>query len=69
VSALLALRIFANVRREGEAAHELAVGALHAVGVKAMFTDGLLELALPKKEEAKPKKIHLEIRKKIAAAA
>ena len=37
--------------------------------VKATFTDGLLELMLPKKEEAKPKKINLEIRKKIAAAA
>ena len=37
--------------------------------VKATFTDGLLEMTLPKKEEAKPKKINLEIRKKIAAAA
>ena len=37
--------------------------------VNATFTDGLLELTLPKKEEAKPKKINLEIRKKIAAAA
>ena len=37
--------------------------------VKATFTDGLLELTLPKKEEAKPKKIQLEIRKKLATAA
>jgi len=37
--------------------------------VNATFTDGLLELTLPKKEEAKPKKIHLEIRKKLATAA
>ena len=37
--------------------------------VKATFTDGLLELAVPKKEEAKPKKINLEIRKKLASAA
>ncbi|HEV2721197.1 MAG TPA: Hsp20/alpha crystallin family protein [Thermoanaerobaculia bacterium] len=29
--------------------------------VKATFTEGLLELTLPKKEEAKPKKIHLQI--------
>jgi HSP20 family protein len=37
--------------------------------VKATFTAGLLELTLPKKEEAKPKKIHLEIQKKLATAA
>ena len=37
--------------------------------VKATFTDGLLELTLPKKEEAKPKKIQLEIRNKLATAA
>jgi len=37
--------------------------------VKATFTDGLLELTLPKKEEAKPKKINLEIQKKLATAA
>lgn len=37
--------------------------------VKATFTNGLLELTLPKKEEAKPKKIQLEIRKQLAQAA
>jgi len=37
--------------------------------VKATFTDGLLEMTLPKKEEAKPKKINLEIKKKLATAA
>jgi HSP20 family protein len=37
--------------------------------VKASFADGLLELTVPKKEEAKPKKINLEIRKKLATAA
>ncbi len=37
--------------------------------IKATFTDGLLELSIPKKEEAKPKKITLDIRKKLATAA
>jgi len=37
--------------------------------VVATFTNGLLELTVPKKEEAKPKKIALEINKKKLAAA
>lgn len=37
--------------------------------IKATFNDGLLELNIPKKEEAKPKKITLDIRKKLATAA
>ncbi len=31
-------------------------------GIKAVFKDGVLELMLPKAEEAKPKKIAIEIR-------
>ena len=36
--------------------------------IVATFNNGLLELTVPKKEEAKPKKIALEIKKKLAAA-
>ena len=36
--------------------------------VVATFHNGLLELTVPKKEEAKPKKIALEVKKKLAAA-
>jgi HSP20 family protein len=37
--------------------------------IHAAFNDGLLELTIPKKEEAKPKKITLDIKKKLATAA
>lgn len=37
--------------------------------VNATFTDGILELTIPKKEEAKPKKITLDIKKPLSAAA
>ena len=37
--------------------------------VVATFNNGLLELTVPKKEEAKPRKIALEINKKKLAAA
>lgn len=37
--------------------------------IKATFNEGLLELTIPKKEEAKPKKITLEVKKKLATAA
>jgi len=37
--------------------------------IRAIFNDGLLELTIPKKEEAKPKKIALEVKKKLAPAA
>jgi len=37
--------------------------------IHATFTEGLLELTIPKKEEAKPKKINLEVKKKLATAA
>lgn len=36
--------------------------------IKATFSDGLLEITIPKKEESKPKEIKLEIGKKLAAA-
>lgn len=37
--------------------------------IAATYTDGLLELEIPKKEESKPKSITVEVRKKLAAAA
>lgn len=37
--------------------------------IAATYTDGLLELEIPKKEESKPKSINVEVRKKLAAAA
>jgi HSP20 family protein len=36
--------------------------------ITAAYVNGLIEVIVPKKEEAKPKKIHLEIKKKLAAA-
>lgn len=37
--------------------------------IAATYTDGLLELEIPKKEESNPKSINVEVRKKLAAAA
>ena len=37
--------------------------------IAATYTNGLLELEIPKKEESKPKSITVEVRKKLAAAA
>ena len=37
--------------------------------ITATFTNGLLELDIPKKEEAKPKTINVEVKKKLAPAA
>ena len=37
--------------------------------IAANYTNGLLELTIPKKEEAKPKKITLDIKKKLVSAA
>ena len=42
---------------------------VNADKIIATFNNGLLELTVPKKEEAKPKKIALEINKKKLAAA
>ena len=36
--------------------------------IVATFNNGLLELTVPKREEAKPKKIAFEVKKKLAAA-
>jgi HSP20 family protein len=37
--------------------------------INAAYTNGLLELEIPKKEEAKPKTINIEVKKKLPAAA
>jgi len=37
--------------------------------IAANFVNGLLEIEIPKKEEAKPKAINVEVRKKLTAAA
>lgn len=37
--------------------------------VTAAYVNGVIEVVVPKKEEAKPKKVHLEIKKKLATAA
>lgn len=37
--------------------------------ITAGFTNGLLEIEIPKKEEAKPKAIHIEVKKKLPVAA
>ena len=37
--------------------------------IRAAFTNGLLEVEIPKKEEAKPKAIHVAVNKKLTAAA
>jgi len=37
--------------------------------IAANYTNGLLEIEIPKKEEAKPKAINVEVRKKLNAAA
>ena len=37
--------------------------------ITATYTNGLLELEIPKKEEAKPKAIHVEVKKKLPFAA
>lgn len=36
--------------------------------ITAVYVNGVIEVTVPKKEEAKPKKINLEIKKKLAAA-
>jgi len=37
--------------------------------ITAAYNNGLLELFIPKKEEAKPRAIHVEVKKKLPAAA
>ena len=37
--------------------------------ISAYYNNGLLELTIPKKEEAKAKTIHVEVKKKLTAAA
>ncbi len=37
--------------------------------IAAAYVNGVLEVTVPKKEEAKPKKITLEVKKKLASAA
>jgi HSP20 family protein len=37
--------------------------------IRAAYTNGLLEVEIPKKEEAKPKAIHVAVNKKLTAAA
>jgi HSP20 family protein len=37
--------------------------------IAALYNNGLLELTIPKKEEAKPKTINVEVKKKLTAAA
>lgn len=37
--------------------------------IRAAFTNGLLEVEIPKKEEAKPKAINIAVNKKLSAAA
>jgi len=37
--------------------------------ITASYNNGLLEIELPKKEEAKPKTIHIDVKKKLSAAA
>lgn len=42
---------------------------VNADKITAAFVNGVIEVVVPKKEEAKPKKITLEIKKKLATAA
>jgi HSP20 family protein len=42
---------------------------VNADKITAAFVNGVIEVIVPKKEEAKPKKITLEIKKKLASAA
>jgi len=37
--------------------------------INAVYNNGLLEITIPKKEEAKPKAIHVDVKKKLTAAA
>ena len=37
--------------------------------IAAAYNNGLLEIEIPKKEEAKPKAIHVDVKKKLTAAA
>lgn len=42
---------------------------INADRIMAVYNNGVLEVTVPKKEEAKPKKIQLEVKKKPAVAA
>ncbi len=37
--------------------------------INAVYNNGLLEITIPKKEETKPKAIHVDVKKKLTAAA
>jgi HSP20 family protein len=43
--------------------------AVEAKDITATFENGVLEVRIPKKEEARPKNITIDIRKKLSSAA
>lgn len=55
-------RIHRNERAAGKFIRTVTLGAeINSDGVKAVFKNGILEMTLPKTEEAKPKKISVNV--------
>ena len=48
---------------------DLTLTIVNSEKISASYTNGVLELQIPKKEEAKPRTVKVDVAKKLSAAA